>query len=392
MRQQSQFQISHFAICVVLVLLVQSTLSFLGPVAKTTRFLPNSNNQDTGRATGSTFRGRQVTGIFQTTKDPSDIENTSNTNSTVLTEPLCRIVTRTDAKLPTTCSKLPSALCEPPHLLDKLDAYYHAKAHQQTQTLQYLDRSRKKVPTMNDDRDDTWETDRKEEKKLVSVARDSLEDAGFELLSRRDIDLCESLNAGYLLRLSILPDVKECDPGIAREFFPERFYKNGTAIDKDELLFDGRVLVFWRGYSQEVTKGRMLLPKVDYLQASLVQRFAAKLKSILDTIESGIVKATNQQSRKLKSKAKKQGRKLKSKVKQSVREGWQQEQADNWLLNPDPWEVARPNEAVEVHMNCGFEIHGGGFITGSIEILDQPREETRKLSKSSCISIPVWRM
>ena len=28
--------------------------------------------------------------------------------------------------------------------------------------------------------------------------------------------------------------------------------------------------------------------------------------------------------------------------KQSIKDGWQQEQPDNWLRNPDPWEVARP--------------------------------------------------
>ena len=28
--------------------------------------------------------------------------------------------------------------------------------------------------------------------------------------------------------------------------------------------------------------------------------------------------------------------------KQFIVDGWQQEQPDNWLRNPDPWEVARP--------------------------------------------------
>ena len=30
--------------------------------------------------------------------------------------------------------------------------------------------------------------------------------------------------------------------------------------------------------------------------------------------------------------------------KQSIRDGWQREQPDNWLRRPDPWEVARPHE------------------------------------------------
>ena len=45
--------------------------------------------------------------------------------------------------------------------------------------------------------------------------------------------------------------------------------------------------------------------------------------------------------------------------RQSIRDGWQHEEADNWLRRPDPWEVARPHEQVEVKLNCSFEIHGG---------------------------------
>jgi starch phosphorylase len=45
--------------------------------------------------------------------------------------------------------------------------------------------------------------------------------------------------------------------------------------------------------------------------------------------------------------------------KQGVHDGWQEERADNWLRRPDPWEVARPNEAVEVNLNCSFELLDG---------------------------------
>src|SRR5262245_55359786 len=38
--------------------------------------------------------------------------------------------------------------------------------------------------------------------------------------------------------------------------------------------------------------------------------------------------------------------------RQAIENGWQQEQPDNWLRRPDPWEVARPNERVEVGLNC----------------------------------------
>jgi glycogen phosphorylase len=45
--------------------------------------------------------------------------------------------------------------------------------------------------------------------------------------------------------------------------------------------------------------------------------------------------------------------------KQSINNGWQEEQPDNWLRRPDPWEVARPQEKVEVKVNCSFELRGG---------------------------------
>jgi glycogen phosphorylase len=45
--------------------------------------------------------------------------------------------------------------------------------------------------------------------------------------------------------------------------------------------------------------------------------------------------------------------------KQSIQDGWQQEQPDNWLRRPDPWEVPRPHERVEVKLNCSFEVRGG---------------------------------
>jgi glycogen phosphorylase len=45
--------------------------------------------------------------------------------------------------------------------------------------------------------------------------------------------------------------------------------------------------------------------------------------------------------------------------KQSIHDGWQQERPDNWLRRPDPWEVARPRETVEVQLNCSLEIRGG---------------------------------
>src|SRR5437879_1082321 len=45
--------------------------------------------------------------------------------------------------------------------------------------------------------------------------------------------------------------------------------------------------------------------------------------------------------------------------KQTIRDGWQQEQPDNWLRRPDPWEVARPLEKVEINLNSSFEVRAG---------------------------------
>jgi glycogen phosphorylase len=45
--------------------------------------------------------------------------------------------------------------------------------------------------------------------------------------------------------------------------------------------------------------------------------------------------------------------------KQTIQDGWQQEQPDNWLRQPDPWEVARPYEKVEIKMNCAVEVRAG---------------------------------
>jgi starch phosphorylase len=52
--------------------------------------------------------------------------------------------------------------------------------------------------------------------------------------------------------------------------------------------------------------------------------------------------------------------------KQTIQDGWQQEQPDNWLRRPDPWEVARPQEIVEVKLGCSFEVRGGslGVVVG----------------------------
>jgi starch phosphorylase len=47
--------------------------------------------------------------------------------------------------------------------------------------------------------------------------------------------------------------------------------------------------------------------------------------------------------------------------KQSIQDGWQREKPDNWLRRPDPWEVARPHETVEIKLNCSYEVSEGSL-------------------------------
>src|SRR5208337_1407054 len=47
--------------------------------------------------------------------------------------------------------------------------------------------------------------------------------------------------------------------------------------------------------------------------------------------------------------------------RQSIVTGWQQENADNWLRDSDPWEIARPHEKVQVKLKCSFVLRDGNF-------------------------------
>jgi len=64
--------------------------------------------------------------------------------------------------------------------------------------------------------------------------------------------------------------------------------------------------------------------------------------------------------------------------KQSIVDGWQKENPDNWLRDSDPWEIARPHENVEIKLNVSFKLQAGNFHV----IPDRP---------SSLIGIPFDR-
>jgi starch phosphorylase len=54
--------------------------------------------------------------------------------------------------------------------------------------------------------------------------------------------------------------------------------------------------------------------------------------------------------------------------KQTIKDGWQNEQPDNWLRRPDPWEVARPQDTLEIKLGCSFEVQGGNLRA----VVDRP--------------------
>jgi glycogen phosphorylase len=64
--------------------------------------------------------------------------------------------------------------------------------------------------------------------------------------------------------------------------------------------------------------------------------------------------------------------------KQSIVDGWQKENPDNWLRYGDPWEISRLHENVEVKLNVSFKLEEGNFQV----IPDRP---------SSLIGIPFDR-
>ena len=71
--------------------------------------------------------------------------------------------------------------------------------------------------------------------------------------------------------------------------------------------------------------------------------------------------------------------------KQSIQDGWQHELPDNWLRRADPWEIARPNETVNVNLNCSFEVRGGALHP----VVGRPSQPNRDSFRSA--SCRLWR-
>ena len=45
--------------------------------------------------------------------------------------------------------------------------------------------------------------------------------------------------------------------------------------------------------------------------------------------------------------------------RQEIQKGYQSEFPDHWLRQPDPWEVARPRETVQISLGCSFRLENG---------------------------------
>src|SRR5262249_25000005 len=45
--------------------------------------------------------------------------------------------------------------------------------------------------------------------------------------------------------------------------------------------------------------------------------------------------------------------------RQAIDNGFQVEHPDPWLAQPDPWEVARPQETIQVPLGCSFQLENG---------------------------------
>ena len=45
--------------------------------------------------------------------------------------------------------------------------------------------------------------------------------------------------------------------------------------------------------------------------------------------------------------------------RQEIQNGYQVEHPDHWLMRPDPWEMARPQEIVEIPVGCSFRLEDG---------------------------------
>ncbi len=94
--------------------------------------------------------------------------------------------------------------------------------------------------------------------------------AGYTPLSAPDLSSIQSLNENYLLRLSLTPDFSPLAPSPL----------------PSEGAFGATVAMYWRGYGNETTQGRLVAEKMEYLQSNLVQAMIGYFADRLSQFES----------------------------------------------------------------------------------------------------------
>ena len=118
----------------------------------------------------------------------------------------------------------------------------------------------------------------------LGALRASLTTAGFRPLTDRDVTLSRALNAGYLLRLSIAPQL---------DALP-------TLGDGEAAIYDDRVLIYVRNHGVEVTNGMLWAPKFAYLQARWLSWLLSPMARALSDTEEWIDRSVRAVSIKLR--------------------------------------------------------------------------------------------
>ncbi|KAK9815609.1 hypothetical protein WJX72_006739 [[Myrmecia] bisecta] len=126
--------------------------------------------------------------------------------------------------------------------------------------------------------------------------------AHFIPFSARDVAMSRSLNSDYLDQLFIRADTKSMDEKLVGEHIKDR----GLTEEAQSLL------VYKRGYGQARKRGRMLLPKLDYLQLLIVKGVITTATTSLPLLWSRIRGLLGQPEEEAKATAK--ARKAKASV------------------------------------------------------------------------------
>ena len=331
------------------------------------------------------------------TTSPNMNNNTNTNNSERNINTICRIAASSDGKIPpilvrtddqvgaeddgdgagagagagTTSTSTSASITK---TAEKIDAIYNAINNQHLKSLSIMDDIQNNATT-------------------IQTLIESLQNSGFVPLSQRDVDLCFALNPGYLLRLSIAPDLDQLDDELYHEFYSRNDNDNSTVVSTStstsaqasklasislssdsKALFDGRVLIFRRGYSEETTVGRLILPKLDYLQYSLVQRSASKVARRIAKIDDMIAGKITNSSRLIQNSI------------QSTLDGWKE------MIGYDEYGLEGSggdgSNAMDPNLNSNSNVNGNGnpskkFTNTATRIVKQPFEKGVNMLKNA---------